>query len=627
MNSFTKWSAFCLLVAVVAFVGMRGEPAVGDDKTSAADAAVASGKQQAAEQAKHGLAWKRDSELKSRWIENLSLATPFPEYPRPQLVRKEWQNLNGVWDFLGEGPQPGEPELPKEFKLQAVVPSATQAVTSCLEKEWHRGWYRKQIKVPDAWHGKKVLLHFEAIGGISTIFVNSKKLAENSGSFKRISLELPKLEAGKTHEILVHFDDTDPRIPRGKPDHVSGIWQTVWMEPVAVDYIRSFQQTPDIDEGQLKIEVDAADDLTVVAIAHKDDKQAVVAQGRPGKLFALGMGKQAKLWSPEDPFLYDLTLLLKRDGKVVDRVESYFGMRKFSTGEVDGVPRMFLNNKVYYQAGLLDQGTWPDSFYTPSSDECLKWEVETAKKLGFNCLRKHVKIEAARWYYWCDVVGMLVWQDMPCQMYFNERVQKTEEDKQFARDDMEAMITQYYNHPSIISWVIFNETWGQFEPRDMTLRAKRLDTSRLINATSHIWANKQGRRRYNVDYFDEHCYERFLHFYDYDVHLPAVFGEFGGIGYLVKENTETHEKYRGYGPDAHSPEELLSMYKNLVSQACKMRDNQHVCAIVYTELTDFFHEINGFITFDRKVIKVDAEKLREINMLFRDPTLPYKVEK
>ena len=580
------------------------------------------------DQTKHSLSWKRTPKLTSRWVEELSLRTPFPEYPRPQLVREDWLNLNGEWDFLGDGPVP--PELPKAFGEKALVPSATQAVTSCLEKEWHRGWYRKTIQIPAAWQGKTVFLHFEAVGGISTVYFNARELGKNTGSFKRLSFELTKLEPGKANEILVHFDDTDPRIPRGKPDHVSGIWQTVWLEPVSAGYIRSFQQTPDIDAGQLKIEVktsrpavdltgDLTADLTLVATAYDDGKKVAIAQGLPGESLVLDI-QDPKLWSPESPFLYDLTLTLKKGDVEIDRVESYFGMRKISTGEVDGVPRIFLNNKVYYQAGLLDQGTWPDSFYTPPSDKCLKWEIETAKQLGFNVLRKHVKIEASRWYYWCDVLGMLVWQDLPCQMYFNERVQKTEEDKQFARDDMEAMIQQYYNHPSIISWVIFNETWGQFEPRDMTIRAKKLDTSRLINATSHIWANKQGRRRYNVDYFDEHCYERFLHFYDYDVHLPATFGEFGGIGFLVAENTEKHEKYRGYGPDAHSPEELLAMYKNLVVQACKMRDNQHVCAIIYTELTDFYHEINGFITFDRKVVKVDAEELRKINMLFRDPS-------
>jgi len=622
----TRWSLWFLLLAAISLATLSLGPARAEDDSAATEVTAAEYSASAeAKQKKHSLSWKRQPKLVSRWVEELSLETPLPEYPRPQMVRSDWLNLNGEWEFLGDGPQP--PELPQEFTEKALVPSATQAVTSCLEKEWHRGWYRKTVDIPAAWSGKTVLLNFEAVGGLATVYFNSKELGKNSGSFKRFTFELPSDAAGKTGEIVVHFDDTDPRIPRGKPDHVSGIWQTVWLEPVSARYIYSFQLMPNIDSGTLAITADTEDGtgfLTVVATASVDGKPIATSSGEADVEFFMLDIPDHRLWSPEDPFLYDLVLELKDGDKVVDRVESYFGMREISTGEVNGQPRIFLNNKVYYQAGLLDQGTWPDSFYTPPSDKCLKWEVETAKKLGFNCLRKHVKIESARWYYWCDKVGMLVWQDMPCQMYFNERVQKTEEDKQFARDDLQAMIKQYYNHPSIISWVIFNETWGQFEPKDMTLRAKRLDKTRLINATSHIWANKQGRRRYTVDYFDEHCYERFLHFYDYDMHLPSTLGEFGGIGYLVKENTEEHEKYRGYGPDANSPEELLAMYQNLVEQACKMRDNENnLCAIIYTELTDFYHEINGFITFDRKHIKVDAEKLREINMLYRDPKQPY----
>ncbi len=614
MNVATKCSAWFLLV-----LGLLGAAAQGEE----ADAKRESGQSGTAskqDQTKHSLRWKRTPKLTSRWVEELSLSTPLPEYPRPQMVRDDWLNLNGEWDFLGDGPMP--PELPETFPEKALVPSATQAVTSCLEKEWQRGWYRKTVEIPSAWQGEKVLLHFEAVGGAATVYFNSRKLGKNTGSFNRFSFELPELEAGKANEILIHFDDTDPRIPRGKPEHVSGIWQTVWLEPVPEDSIRSFRETPDIDAGQLILEVDSTcsgDEFTLVATAHEDGKEVARVEGRSGETLLLDM-QDPKLWSPEHPFLYDLTLELKRGDVVIDRIKSYFGMRKISTGEVDGVPRIFLNNEVYYQVGLLDQGTWPDSFYTQPSDKCLKWEIETAKELGFNVLRKHVKIESSRWYYWCDVLGMLVWQDLPCQMYFNERVVKTEEDKQFARDDMRAMIQQYYNHPSIISWVIFNETWGQFDPRDMTKRARKLDSSRLINATSHVWPNDHGRRRYNADYFDEHCYERHLHFYDYDVHIPATFGEFGGIGYKVEENTENHENYRGYGPHATSPEDLLSQYKKLLVQARRMRDTQHLCAIIYTELTDFYHEINGFITFDRKVVKVDPEELRKINMLFRAPT-------
>ena len=599
-----KWSAL--------FLFLTGAMFAGEAQGEGGSAAIES-------QSKHSLSWKRTPKLTSRWVEELSLATPLPEYPRPQLVREEWLNLNGEWDFLGDGPVP--PALPKDFPDKALVPSATQAVTSCLAKPWIRGWYRKRVAIPAAWEGKKVLLHFEAVGGISTVYVNSKELGKNNGSFKRFTFELPEVKTGQSHEIVIHFDDTDPRIPRGKPGRMSGIWQTVWLEPVSQRYIRSFRQTPDIDAGQLKMEVDAAhaaDGFTLLATAHDNGNTVASAQGNVGEPLVLDI-KDPKLWSPEDPFLYDLRLELRKGEAVVDRVQSYFGMRKISTGEVDGMPRIFLNNEVYYQTGLLDQGTWPDSFYTQPSDKCLKWEIETARKMGFNVLRKHVKLECSRWYYWCDVLGMLVWQDLPVQGYFSGKNPETEGDKQFQRDGLRDMIEEYYNHPSIISWVIFNEGGGQFEPRQMTALAKRLDDSRLINTTSHIWPNDLGRKRYNADYYDAHCYQRTLTFYDNDAHIPATFGEYGGIGYLVKDNSEEHQRMWGYGPDAESEEELLVAYENLVIQACRMRAPQNLCAIIYTELTDFYGEINGFITFDRKVVKVDVEEMRKINMLFRDP--------
>lgn len=350
---------------------------------------------------------KRDSGMESRWVEELLSANPLPEYPRPTLVRKDWSNLNGQWDFLGDGPMP--PALPSQFPDKALVPSATQAVTSCLAREYHRGWYRKTIEIPQQWAGKKILLHCEAIGTRSRIFFDGKQLGVHEGGFERISEELPGCTPGQKHEIVIYFDDTDVRMPRGKPGKVSGIWQTVWLEPVSKDYIASFRQTPDIDHAQLVLQVNAANPaLTITATALTQGKTVATAEGQVGQAFKLNIPDQ-KLWSPEDPFLYDLVLELKKDGQTIDRVESYFGMRKISTGEVDGQPRIFLNNEVYYQTGLLDQGTWPDSFYTQPSDKCLEFEIQTAKDMGFNVLRKHVKIEAERWYYWCDTIGMLVW--------------------------------------------------------------------------------------------------------------------------------------------------------------------------------------------------------------------------
>ena len=328
----------------------------------------------------------------------------------------------------------------------------------------------------------------------------------------------------------------------------------------------------------------------------------------------------AKLWSPESPFLYDLTLELTKDGQVIDRVKSYFGMRKIEAGEIGGVPRFLLNNELCYQVGLLDQTFWPESWLTPPSDEAMKWEIEQAKEMGFNVLRKHFKVEAARWYYWCDVLGMLVWQDLAPQAHFGHKAHETEEDKDFQRNALTDMITQLYNHPSIITWVIFNEAGGQFEPRAMTIRARKLDQSRLIDTCSHVWPNKFNRTRYSGDFYDYHCYSRNLGLgNEYNAHIPSALGEFGGIPYRIEGHLWEAYRYYGYGDDATSADDLLNHYEDLVRQACVLRDTHSLGAIIYTEITDWMGELNGFITYDRKVVKVDPERLRRINNLFLNP--------
>jgi hypothetical protein len=575
---------------------------------------------------RHGLEWKRSSQLTSRWAEELLRATPLPEYPRPTMVRREWKSLNGEWDFLGNGPVP--PQLPENFPDKVLVPSSTQAITSCLEKEYERGWYRKTIQIPAGWTGMKVILHCEAIGTKSTLYFDGAKLGDSEGGFKRVSHELPDCTPGKSHQIRIYFDDTDERMPRGKLHRLSGLWQSVWIEPVADDYVISFNQTPNIDSSRLMLQLAATDsNLTVTASALDQGKVVAATDGTAREPISLFIPDQ-KLWTPEDPFLYDLRIELKKDGAVIDRVDSYFGMRKISSGLVKGSPRILLNNIPYYQVGLLEHGRWPDSDFTQPSDACLTWEIQTARDMGFTTIRNHLKIESERWYCWCDKLGMLVWQDLPNPSFFSACRPKSEEDKQIQRDTLRDMIVQRYNHPSIISWVIFNEGGGQFEPRSMTLLAKKLDASRLINTTSHIWLTDEAKRqsgdsqsRFNTDYYDTHCYERTLRFYEANnSYIPAAFGEFGGIGYAIEGHAwQTPRKPWGYGPMANSAEELIGEYEKLVAQAVAMRKSDDLCAIIYTELMDHFDEVNGLITFDRKVIKVDIERMRKINLTFRNP--------
>jgi beta-galactosidase/beta-glucuronidase len=575
-----------------------------------------------------GLTWIRPPQLQSRWAEELLLKTPLPEYPRPSLVREDWLNLNGAWDFLGNGPTP--PQIPDSFSEKAMVPSATQANTSCLPRQYERGWYRKTIQIPESWQGKRILLHCEAIGTKSTIFFDGKELGSSVGGFKRITEELPACEPGKDHQLVIYFDDTDERMQRGKLHRMSGLWQTVWIEAVPTDHILSFKQTPDIDASRLVVEVAASTPNLAVKLTARDQGNVVAtASGKAGDSIALNIPNQ-KLWSPEKPFLYDLEIELLKDGKVLDQAQSYFGMRKISRGQLNGAPRIFLNNEVYYQVGVLEHGRWPDSIFTQPSDACLKWEIETAKEMGFNTIRNHLKIESERWYYWCDKLGMLVWQDLPVPQFFVSpgNRPKKDEDKQLLRDGLREMIAQLYNHPSIISWIIFNEGGAQFEPRQMTLIAKQLDTSRLINTTSHIWLTDEAKRapeemqqRLITDYFDTHCYERPLRFSDPNTsYTPSVFGEFGGIGYAIEgHNWKTDRKPWGYGAMATSANELLQEYDKLVKQAVAMRDTHDLCAIIYTEFTDHLDEVNGLITFDRKVVKVDPKTIKEINKQFTTP--------
>ena len=523
----------------------------------------------------HSLEWKREPLLVSRFSEGLLLKKPHAEYPRPQLEREEWLNLNGEWDFLHNGPAPDE--LPESFTERALVPSPTVAVTSCVEKESLKGWYGKSFEIPKKWKKKRVLVNFEAVGGHATVFVNGNKIGEHKGSFDRFSFDITDYLVRGTQRLLVHFDDSDPAIARGKPGKLPGIWQSVWLEPVSDNHIVSYRQTPDIDNSSVRFQVNTSREqsgLEFFARVYKG--KDLVVEGRNGVESDLVLNiENARLWSPEDPFLYDLELEIRKGEKVLDKISGYFGMRKISIEKENGVPRIFLNNKLYYQIGLLDQGYWPESHLTPPSDEALRWEIEQAKKMGFNALRKHVKVEAARFYYWCDRLGMLVWQDLPHQKLFIKKVHDDEEAKAAQRSNLTKMINQLYNHPSIIMWVIFNEGWGQFEPEKMAGLAKDLDQSRLIDATSHVWENwatDLGILRYNYEIYDLHRYSRTLSLENENPEIPSVIGEFGGIGYYIEGHTEKHDKYRGYGPDATSGDELLDAYRDLVLQLVELRD-------------------------------------------------------
>jgi hypothetical protein len=567
--------------------------------------------------------WKpAQGPLMTRWARDVSPDKVLPEYPRPQLVRKQWQNLNGLWQFA-IGTDKDVAPVGKKLDGQILVPFPVEAALSGVMKHAERVWYRRTFTVPKDWKDQRVLLHFGAVDWEAKVWVNGKELGVHRGGYDPFSFDVTEaLQGDGEQELIVGvWDPTDAGTqPRGKQVNkpggifytaVTGIWQTVWLEPVPAISIESLKIVPDVDAGKVAIHVmlrgkaNAKDVPVSVSLSGDKGKYS----GRADKPLELALS-EAKLWSPDSPFLYDLTVTLHdprdKDG---DSVQSYFGMRKIAVVKDDkGVPRIQLNNKTIFQVGPLDQGWWPDGLYTAPTDEALKYDIEMTRKLGFNMTRKHVKVEPARWYYWCDKLGLLVWQDMPSGDRNPEKNQKeikrTPESARQHETELKAMIDNLYNHPCIIMWVVFNEGWGQYDTRRITEWTKKTDPTRLVN-------NASGWHDMNVgDVVDAHIYpgpgapaiekER-----------AAVLGEFGGLGLGVDGHTWSKETwgYRG----AASKEDLTRKYERLLAAVWKLKDEKGLNAAVYTQITDVETEANGLLTYDREIIKLDLERAAAVN--------------
>ena len=442
--------------------------------------------------------------IKTVWGENLDPQNVLPEYPRPQLVRGEWQNLNGLWNYairpLGE--------TPEEFDGEILVPFAAESALSGVGRcpgAANGLWYERTFSVPGKWHGKRVLLHFGAVDWKTDVWVNGIAVGSHTGGFTPFAFDITEALAknGNTLRVRV-WDPTEKSYqPRGKQSDrpegiwyssVSGIWQTVWLEAVPQRYIREVRTTPDLDRKRFLVEAPLSEavpgDLVEVALY---DGETQVAAGRAlnGAPVELSVA-EPKLWSPDTPFLYDLKVTLRHDGRIVDQVRSYTAMRKFSTGrDRHNVPRLMLNDKPLFQFGPLDQGWWPDGLYTAPTDEALAYDVVKTKELGYNMIRKHVKVEPARWYYHCDKAGIIVWQDMPSgditpgsprwQMnrYFTgEEKQRSPESEACYRKEWREIIDCLRPFVSIGVWVPFNETWGQFKTPEIAAWTKAYDPTR-----------------------------------------------------------------------------------------------------------------------------------------------------
>ncbi len=575
--------------------------------------------------------WKpAGDKIKTPWAEKIDPQHVLPEYPRPQMERTEWQNLNGEWEYAI---RPKGQTEPMQFEGQILVPFAIESSLSGVQKTVgaeNELWYKRSFSIPSAWKNKDILLHFGAVDWQAEVYVNDILIGSHTGGYTPFSLNItPYLAGKKEHKLVVRVWDPCDRgyQPRGKQVNrpegiwytsVTGIWQTVWLEPVASAHIASVKAIPNIDNGILSVTVGAETPASVSGVVEVEllDKGQVVAsaKGVPGRELRLGM-QNPVLWEPSNPYLYDMRVRLSDRGKVVDEVKSYTAFRKISAErDAGGIMRMKLNNKFLFHFGTLDQGWWPDGLYTAPTDEALLYDIVKTKEWGFNMIRKHVKVEPARWYYHCDKEGMLVWQDMPSGDMGNQwapheynggtdRERSQESIDNFYREWQEIM-DHCMSNPCVVVWVPFNEAWGQFGTEKAAKWTKDYDPSRLVNAASG------GNHRACGDILDLHNYpgpSMFL----FDAQRVNVLGEYGGIGLPLEKHLWRQNDNWGYIRFKNSDEVTAEYVK--YARSLQTLIPKGFSAAVYTQTTDVEGEVNGLMTYDRKEIKINEEAVRKVN--------------
>lgn len=569
-------------------------------------------------------AWQpAEDHIMTRWAAEVSPENVWPEYPRPQMARDDWQNLNGLWDYAI---RPKDDSTPESFDGKILVPFAVESALSGVQKPVgadNRLWYRRTFTIPENWRGRRVLLNFGAVDWESAVFVNGKQLGAHRGGYDVFSMDITAaLKPEGEQELVVSvWDPTDAGWqPRGKQvsdpkgiwyTAVTGIWQTVWLEPVPTTRISGLKLVPDIDASTLKARVSLSggrqgDQVELTASLNGTAAGAVT--GTAETLLELPVN-EAQLWSPDSPTLYDLQVRVLRGGEALDTVKSYFGMRKIALAKDEqGVNRLMLNNKPLFQFGPLDQGWWPDGLYTAPTDAALRYDVEITRKLGYNMARKHVKVEPDRWYYHCDQLGLLVWQDMPSGDAFispkDPDIQRGNESKTGYYTEWGAIMHELQNHPSIVMWVPFNEGWGQFDTAEVAAWTKERDPDRLVNATSG-WAD-----RGVSDVHDLHKYPG-PGMFPLEEMRASVLGEFGGLGWPVEGHLWWNKRNWGYRT-YQSQGELRQNYEILIT-TLRPLIGEGLAAAVYTQTTDVEGEVNGLMTYDRAQVKMGEAWLANVN--------------
>lgn len=558
----------------------------------------------------------RTPPLTTPWTGQVSLTSPLPEYPRPQLTRSEWQSLNGLWQFQAST-QTDVPPVGQTLPETVLVPYPIESALSGIQRHETNMWYRRTFTVPSSWSGRRVQLQFGAVNWQAAVWVNGRRIGGHTGAYDAFAFDITAaLTAGSNELIVGIYSPVDSAgIPVGKqrlaPSGIfytaaSGIWQTVWIEPTPAAHITRLDTTPDVPGGALDLVVQTAGGTA--AGVHVDVLAAgqVVgsADGIPGQHVRVPVPR-ARLWSPDDPFLYDLQVTLTGAGGG-DSVGGYFGMRSVAKAVVNGFLRPVLNGQFVFQIGTLDQGYWPDGIYTAPTDDALKFDLEQQKRLGFNTVRKHIKVEPARWYYWADRLGLWVWQDMPAMA----RAPSATDQANF-ESELHRMIDQLRGITSIVQWLPFNEGWGEYDPARIAALVKRWDPTRLVDNNSG--SNCCGSDGGNGDVIDDHIYVG-----PGTTNLPstsrvAVLGEFGGIA-LPAAGHDWPVLVSPYSSatDAH---DLTARYVETTATLQGLIFGRGLSASIYTQPTDVEGEINGLWTYDRQVFKPDSfDQVRAANL-------------